>query len=224
MFDQTIDNKPYIVDNKGNEIVNFAKSIFAETAQALEGYSTIKMDEGHQMRPDKVSFDVYGSINYAEMVLKYSGISNPFSLSKDDVLMIPEYNTIYAQLAKDVDENNDDSQIEKIKNYFKFTSTYKPDQSSYKELANKNINSGIKTPDEGDYMVPYISDDGKTAITIRNGRMYFGEDAGNSAATTNLDEKIQNLINSTATAIADQCAMNGLSLTDFVRASTKNNE
>jgi hypothetical protein len=57
--------------------------------------------------------------------------------------------------------------------------------------------------------------------------MYFGEDAGQSAGEnqtvgTALDKKIQSLIDSTATAVADNCALNGLSLTDFVRASTKN--
>jgi hypothetical protein len=32
-------------------------------------------------------------------------------------------------------------------------------------------------------MVPYISEDGTTAVTIRNGRMYFGEDSGLNTAT-----------------------------------------
>ena len=44
--------------------------------------------------------------------------------------------------------------------------------------------------------MPYISDDDTTAITIKNGRVFFGTDSGMqtnemiTAATTNLDEKI----------------------------------
>lgn len=221
MFVHTIDTKKTIKDIKGNDIIDLTPSIFSRYSSALEGYRTIKMDEVHEMRPDKVSFDVYGDTNYTEMVLKYSGISNPFSLDRNDIIMLPEMESIHAQTAKELEDETEEIEKSNIKNYYKFSNNYNPDKSSYDDLANKVIESGVKENKEEDYMVPYISDDGATAITIRNGRMYFGEDAGPSAAN-NMDEKIQNLINQTASAIADQCALNGLSLTDFVRASTKN--
>lgn len=43
----------------------------------------------YQMRPDLISMAMYGDIDEAEYILKFSGISNPFSLDKDDVLKIP---------------------------------------------------------------------------------------------------------------------------------------
>jgi len=178
------------------------------------------MTDYYAMRPDKVAFTAYGDINYAEMVLKYSGISNPFSLNDDDVLVIPSENTIYTQLAQDVTEDEDNTANE-VRNYYKFKSSYKSDDTTYKDVENTVIKSGVvDTTETNDYIVPYITEDGTTAITIRNGRMYFGEDNGNSAAT-NLDAKIQQLINSTATAISDNCAMNGMGLADFIRAGLK---
>jgi len=42
------------------------------------------------MRADKVAFAEYGTDEYTEYILKYSGVSNPFSIAEDDVLFIPD--------------------------------------------------------------------------------------------------------------------------------------
>jgi hypothetical protein len=42
------------------------------------------------MRADKVAFAEYGTDEYTEYILKYSGLSNPFSIAEDDVLFIPD--------------------------------------------------------------------------------------------------------------------------------------
>ena len=229
MFKNTIDNKETIVDNNGNTIVNFVSSIFGKKVVAMNAYNSVRLTEFFQMRPDKVSFNEYGTTDNAEFILKYSGISNPFSLDKDDILIIPEEEQAKAQM---VDIEEKETNHNQVRNYYKFTNKdYQSNSKSYDDLENKEIKSGVKDPTElYDYIVPYISEDGKAAVTIRNGRMYFGEDAGQSAGEnqtnqtigTALDKKIQSLIDSTATAVADNCALNGLSLTDFVRASTKN--
>ncbi len=226
MFKNTIDNKETIVDKNGNTIVNLVSSIFGKKVIAMNSYNSVRLTEFFQMRPDKVSFNEYGTTDNAEFILKYSGISNPFSLDKDDVLIIPEEEQAKAQM---VDIEEKETNHNQVRNYYKFTNKdYQSNSKSYDDLENKEIKSGVKDPTElYDYIVPYISEDGKAAVTIRNGRMYFGEDAGQSAGEnqtvgTALDKKIQSLIDSTATAVADNCALNGLSLTDFVRASTKN--
>ena len=101
-----------------------------------------------------------------------------------------------------------------VQAYYKFTNTdYKSSDKTYNDLANKKIQSGVLNPDEnGGFTVPYISDQG-SAITIKNGRMYFGTDAGDVAMPDN-----KNL----ATKLDEKCAINGMSLTDFVRASIVN--
>jgi hypothetical protein len=50
------------------------------------------------MRPDKVAFAEYGKDEYTEYILKYSGVSNPFSIDYDDVLFIPEPSEAEAQM------------------------------------------------------------------------------------------------------------------------------
>lgn len=206
MFENTIDKKQLIVDNKGNSIVDLTPSIYGEYITPVTNYNTVGLNETYQMRADKVAFAEYGTTNGTEFILKYSGISNPFSLDKEDVLMIPEYDIAQKQMVELASVKKENT-IQQVRNYFKYTNKdYKSDKSAYDELANKEIKSGVLDPTEtNDYIVPYISEDGTTPITIRNGRMYFGE-----------DNNIQSL--------ADQCIMNGMSLANFVRASVKNNQ
>lgn len=214
MFKNTIDKKRLITDKNGNNIVDFTTSIFSRSARGIDSYNTVRVTEYFQMRADKVAFNEYGTDDNTEFILKYSGISNPFSLDKDDVLLIPDESQAQAQMA-DLDESIHNGE-DQVKLYYKFTNPdFKSDSKSYDDLANKVIPSGVLDPTEtGGFTVPYIADDGTAAITIKNGRMYFGEDAGPTAAD-DYSEQLKN-------ALDEKCAVNGMSMTDFVRASVKN--
>ena len=47
------------------------------------------MSDVYHMRPDLVSQMMYDTEDFTEFVLKFAGISNPFTLDDDDVLLIP---------------------------------------------------------------------------------------------------------------------------------------
>lgn len=228
MFTHSIDDKPHIIDDKGNEIVNLAASMFKENAAQIQTYTVKRMSSFFEMRPDLVSNTEYGTPKNAEFILKYSGISNPFSLKDDDILMIPNETEAEARTS-DLGTVNDRKTAEtQIRNIFKFANQdYKKDSTPYDNLKKKEIKSGVQNDlESGDYIVPYISEDGTTAVTIRNGRMYFGEDSGLAtaniikASTTNLDKKIQEVIDNTGTALSDaNCQYNGLTMAQFIRAN-----
>ena len=206
MFTHSIDDKPHIIDDKGNEIVDLAASMFKESAAQIQTYTVKRMSSFFEMRPDLVSNTEYGTPKNTEFILKYSGISNPFSLKDDDILMIPNETEAEART----------SDLGTVK-----------DSTPYDNLKKKEIKSGVQNDlESGDYIVPYISEDGTTAVTIRNGRMYFGEDSGLAtaniikASTTNLDKKIQEIIDNTGTALSDaNCQYNGLTMAQFIRAN-----
>ncbi len=215
MFTNTIDKKPFIINpNDNNEIVDLTKSIFAKSAGGLNTYVTVKLDETFAMRADKAAFHEYGTDEYTEYILKYSGVSNPFSINGDDILFIPDPQDAENQMA-DVEEQEAKA-VDQVKVYYKFTNKdFKSDSTSYDNLANKKIPSAVlKTGEPTGFTVPYISDEG-TAITIKNGRMYFGTDAGNIASPEQYAKDL-------ATKLDEKCAVNGMSLTDFVRASIVN--
>lgn len=237
MFTNTIDKKKFVTDNNGNQLVDLASSIFSKSAAGLNSYQTVKLTSHYQMRPDKVAFAEYGTDEYTEYILKYSGVSNPFSIDEDDVLFIPDPGQAEAQMLDVEDEKAEIAN--QVQTYYKFTNTdFKSDSKSYDNLANKVIPKGTpqQTTNAG-FTVPYISDEG-TAITIKNGRMYFGTDAGNvafpgqnagNAGTSGQNGGNNGNITSPeqyakelATKLDEKCIVNGMSLTDFVRASIVN--
>ena len=240
MFTNTIDKKKFVTDNNGNQLVDLAASIFSKSAAGLNTYQTVKLTSHYQMRPDKVAFAEYGTDEYTEYILKYSGVSNPFSIDEDDVLFIPDPGQAEAQMQDVEDEKTEIAN--QVQTYYKFTNTdFKSNSKSYDNLANKVIPKGTpqQTANAG-FTVPYISDEG-TAITIKNGRMYFGTDAGNIAYPgqytgngSNIDSQGQysggggnitspeQYAKELATKLDEKCIVNGMSLTDFVRASIVN--
>ena len=82
------------------------------------------------------------------------------------------------------DQKDDTKTVEaEIRNNFKYydpiRNPYNKDGQSYKDLADMKVPSGVIDKGKiqnstGNIMVPYISEDGRTAVKIKNGRIYFG--------------------------------------------------
>lgn len=239
MFTYTIDQKPIIRDPNGNDIVDFVTPLFNKNSTGVADYIIRKVGtDKYCMRPDLVSFAMYGDIDGTEYILKFSGISNPFSFDKDDVLKIPNDQEVYGMMAINTPEDKVDTKnIEaEIRNNFKYydpiRNPYNKDGQSYRDLANLKMPSGVIDKGKiqnntGNIMVPYISEDGRTAVKIKNGRIYFGEDSGLTIASSdtitqaaNITSAIQQAINNTATKLSDSnCLYNGTNLVDFVRTN-----
>ena len=240
MFEYTIDKKPEITDRKGNNIIDFVKPLFNKNSTGVKDYMIKKIgSEKYAMRPDLVSFAMYGDTDKTEYILKFSGISNPFTLYDEDVLKIPNDQEVYGMMAINSNEHEiDDTRAReaRVRNNFKYydpnLNQYTKDGQSYKNLENKKIPSGIIDKGKiqnrtGNIMVPYIAEDGRTSITIRNGRVYFGSNSGIASATSetiqqaaNMTSTIQQALDRTATQLSDSnCLYNGTNLADFVRSN-----
>lgn len=50
----------------------------------------IIVNEYYVARPDLISLAVYGTDEYADIICKVNGISNPFELNENDILLIPD--------------------------------------------------------------------------------------------------------------------------------------
>jgi hypothetical protein len=50
----------------------------------------IVVNEHYVARPDLISLAMYGEDRFADIICKYNGISNPFELNENDVLLIPQ--------------------------------------------------------------------------------------------------------------------------------------
>ena len=92
-----------------------------------------------------------------------------------------------------------------------------------------DIPSGIISQGGGSLLPPYISEDGRTAVTIRGARMYFGEDSGIPSAggqkpENDVTKSVQSILNDAMTSLSDSnCIYNGVSIVDFFRANVNQN-
>lgn len=103
MFKKSIDSKSTFFRD-GIEMVDLTEPIFKTSDLTYHGIiSYYKVSKDMEMRPDKLGYAAYGDISYAEIILKESGIDNPFSIEFNDDLLIPSLNTVYTNI-KDLDE------------------------------------------------------------------------------------------------------------------------
>lgn len=81
-----LENKPSI-DIKGERGIDLlSKSI--DNSRGLSG-SFLEVNEYYIARPDLISLAVYGDDQYADIICKLNGISNPFELNEGQILFIP---------------------------------------------------------------------------------------------------------------------------------------
>ena len=88
-FPASIDNKGTVTDPNGNEIVNLPVSPFRRDVE-ITNYFLRKVPDNYVMRPDLIALMELGSVNRAEYIMMFNQIGNPFSIEKDDILLIPE--------------------------------------------------------------------------------------------------------------------------------------
>ena len=239
MFKYTLDKKKEVTDLRGNRIIDLTKSIFARKSGTIKDYKIVRMSDVYEMRPDLVSQAMYDTDEFTEFILKFAGISNPFTLSEDDVLLIPHDSQAEGMMAANSGEDESEETksagtMAQIRQFFKFVNTeYRSDSTSYDNLKKMKIPSGvIDTSRITQGEVPYISDDGRYAVTVRNGRVYFGEDTGMSIAskpgggdksTPTPTGAVQSILNNALTQLSDSnCLYNGMTLADFFRGNVVN--
>lgn len=230
MFPNSIDTKPFIKDSKGNTIKDLAAPFFAKSAGVINDYTLKRIGKHFKMRPDLVALAEYGNTDDTELILKFTGVSNPFTINEDDIMFIPNETRAKEMLSvnhPDEDPNYKSNTEVLIQNFFKYVNTdYTPDFSSYEAIANLSLPSGDAKPTDSP-TIPYISEEGE-AVTVRNGRLYFGENAGlrttaqidsETLTTSGIDEAIRQVVNSTISALDSRCLYNGTKVTDLQEAN-----
>lgn len=236
MFTHTLDDKPVIRDDKGNLLVDLAASYFARSAGTISNYRAKKMTSYYEMRPDLVALAEYDDTDYTEVVLKFTGVSNPFALEENDIMIFPRIEEAQSMLRVNNPQDDPDQSAREevlIQNFYKYINTdYKRDFSSYYAIENLHIPSGIlKREDIPNYKIPYISEEGE-AVMVKNGRLYFGENAGlmttaqldaETLSTSSIDDAIRGIVNSTISRLDAQCLYNGTSVAEFQAANYANN-
>ena len=194
--------KSYNIDSE-TEAIDLSEGIFDPNKAMTQICSVFKVRKEYEMRPDLVSVALYGTSDYAEMILKYSLINNPFALEKDDLIYAASLSDIYTPVKESEVDNN--GVFDAIKNYHKYIDKSKVPENPGSDKVSVNI-PGVKN-DSGSE--PNISKTGATGLTVKNGKIYFGD----------IDDQITSVDSSIV-----NCATNGTSLGEFLNAALRNNQ
>lgn len=105
MLDYNIIKNKQIVKN--NNIIFYDLLSSSININEIPYQNTLIVSEYYVARPDLISFAIYGTDEYADIICKINGISNPFELNKGMVINIPNISFIDRYL----NENNFNSEF-----------------------------------------------------------------------------------------------------------------
>lgn len=114
-----------------------------------EAYYTPQLlivNEYYVARPDLISLAMYGDDKYADIICKINGISNPFELNENDILMIPNIEYLNECISK----NRNPSEL--IKNP-KTDTIQKVDSDNMQKRKNENRSPNEQVYGDSNYVI-----------------------------------------------------------------------
>jgi len=168
MFGNSLDSKPIVTRDDKTQIKDLTATMFDLATMNYVKYNVYRVPAEFAMRPDLIAGAVYNNSKYAEIILKFNGISNPFSIQGDDIILIPNLDSAQ-KLVKNTQKGTAADSGKAIRDSYKYIDPTKiPKRDS--TFDNRQIVGGAK---QG-ALPPNISPEGQDQITYRNGRVYFG--------------------------------------------------
>lgn len=150
---------------------------------------TVVVTEEYAMRPDLISMFAYGTDQYADIILKFNEISNPFSIAEGDIIIIPDLDGAKRAYIKPKPSKKE---IEEVKRaYIDKNRFSKPTQQrldKLQALANSKKN-GSPTITTSNKLKP-----GESAFTTKGGALIFAgyKSKPNKIAQKNASKKSNN--------------------------------
>lgn len=171
MFVNSIDLKPLFTKPDGTQIRDLTQTMINLKSTSYVTYKLYKVPRDYAMRPDLISQAVYNNALYAEIILKFNSISNPFTIDEDDIILIPDLNDAEQKILTPR-EAEQESRAEKIRNAYKYIDPLKI-PSKGEVLKQYNQRQIVDTP--ADSLPPNFARPGESQVSYRGGRVYFGE-------------------------------------------------
>ena len=167
-----IDNKNAIPNKLGTLISDLIYSTF-KFPKNIRGTGVSMVNEYENMRPDLLADRIYGSQGKWDVVLKYNGISNPFSLEFGTMIHTLNFQavdtayTIPREIA---------SRGEKVETETSGITEPTKDKDRLANIAKKNKQRIELNKGPNGELPPNINKPGDKNIKVKDGRVVFGED------------------------------------------------
>jgi hypothetical protein len=167
---ETLRKKPDVVNQSNEDIVDLTAATFTYKQDVTVIGSGI-VSEDLEMRPDLVARIYYGDISKLDYILKFNGISNPFSLEKGTILIIGDAKEMESNFVGDV-KNVEKKNVDIRKKFFDENRLSKKDSKRLELLKKKSqefANGASNLP-------PNMADIGSQEMTVKDGVVIFGND------------------------------------------------
>lgn len=170
-FTKTVDSKPNYVDNNNNVIVDLIiKDVIDNNiAEFPDVIDYFLVSDEDAMRIDLVSFKMYGNVNYAEGILKFNQISNPYAIDSGDVLYTFDIPSMEKKLRGD---NNISTNRKDIRDQYLTPEKKNKIDPQLKEFEKRESARLSKT---NPLLPPNYAGYDDKEIIVKNGKIVFGE-------------------------------------------------
>lgn len=158
--------KKFFTKPNGDKVIDLISATFS--FEKIDGYSQgfIRVQEEEAMRPDLISVRLYANQNYYETLLKYNGISNPFSLAPNDILLTPPFKSLESSIVQPKNI------LEKGEEKVASNETKLLDPKTVKDKKRLEVlKDKVK-----EIVPPNVNTEGNKNVKVRDGKVIFGED------------------------------------------------
>ncbi len=162
---KTLESKSQITSNN-EKIIDLTENTFKYNTN-VDAIASVIVTDDFEMRSDLLARAYYGNSNKMDYILKYNGISNPFSIEKGMILLIPDQNAMDANFVPSKSENAEEKKEDIRKRFFDETRLSKKDAKRL-ELIKKKAENTVLTPN--------MAEIGSKEITVKDGMVVFGND------------------------------------------------
>lgn len=167
----TLNKKTHTVNSFGEDIVDLTSPSFVYKKDVSIIGTGIVSDE-LEMRPDLVAKIYYGDISKLDYILKFNGISNPFSLEKGTILLIGDPNEMSQNFTNQTTNDPGAAEADIRDKFFDPSRLSKKDAKRLELIKQKSsiFSNGSSN------LTPNMAEPGSKEIKVKDGIVIFGDD------------------------------------------------
>jgi hypothetical protein len=176
-FKYTIDDKQEITTADGDKIIDLAAPSIKpdQDINVLDYYIVRQSEEG---RSDKLAMRYYGNVFHTEIMLKFNGVSNPFSVEEGDIMIVADPVSGRQAMISQAVVNRGDIR----KQYYQPEKEGKPDPRLKTFEKRQTVKPNKKK--DGPALPPNFSNPGDKEIQIIGGKLVFGANVSRGGTGT----------------------------------------
>jgi hypothetical protein len=167
----TLTAKPPAVNQFNENIIDLTAPSFSYKRDVKIIAAGLVSDE-LEMRPDLAAKIYYGDISKLDYILKFNGISNPFSLQSGTVLLIGDLDEMKHNFASEANVNPETNQKDIREKFFDKNRLSKKDAKRLALVQQKSS----QFANGASNLTPNMAEIGSVEIKVQNGVVIFGAD------------------------------------------------